>query len=94
LKALDVEPPLILMFALEGVEGAFYHVYNDTFLDELEPFDRPVIKLPHCLIERYSANIADYHRAVRPAFDALWNAVGYSKSRFFDEKSGLWSGRD
>jgi hypothetical protein len=93
LKALDVEPPLILMFALEGVEGAFYHVYNDMFADELVPFDRPIIKLPDCIIEPYSANRADYHRAVRPAFDALWNAVGFSESKFFDENTGLWNGR-
>jgi hypothetical protein len=81
------------MFALEGVEGAFYHVYNDMFADELVPFDRPIIKLPDCIIEPYSANRADYHRAVRPAFDALWNAVGFSESKFFDEDTGLWNGR-
>lgn len=93
LKTLDVDPPLILMFTLEGVKGAFYHVYNDMFFDELEPFDRDVVRLPACLIEEYSVNVADYHRAVRPAFDALWNAVGFSKSRFFNETTGLWNGR-
>ena len=74
--------PLILMFALEGVEGAFYHVYNNVSSDELVPFDRLVIKLPECVIEQYSTDVADYHRAVRPAFDALWNAVGFAKSTF------------
>ena len=92
LRVLDVEPPLILMFALEGVEGAFYHVYNNVSSDELVPFDRLVIKLPECVIEQYSTDVADYHRAVRPAFDALWNAVGFAKSTFFDENTGLWKG--
>jgi hypothetical protein len=80
------------MFTLEGVEGALYHVYDGAFCYDPEPFDRSTVRLPECLIEEYSANIADYHRSIRPAFDALWNAAGYSKSQFFDEDTGLWKG--
>lgn len=91
LKTLGIEPPLILMFTLEGVEGAYYHVI-DQFRDEQIPFDRPVVALPECYVEDFG-NDADYHRAVKPAFDALWNAIGLDGSRFFDKETGLWNGR-
>jgi len=90
LKALGIEPPITVMITLEGIAGAYYHVYNDAFADELVPFDRDVLYLPDCLIGAYGPN-ESYHVAIRPAFDALWNAVGFSASQFFDD-SGLWVG--
>jgi len=92
LRSLDVQPPLVLMLTLEGVAGAFYLVKNDTYFDELQSFDRAIIRLPECIVEEYSANIVDYHRAVKPAFDALWNAIGFPKCLFFDETTGRWRG--
>ena len=53
-----------------------------------ESIDR--LNLPACIIENYGIT-ADYHKVIRPAFDSLWNATGYSKSQFFDE-SGVWVG--
>jgi hypothetical protein len=91
LKTLGIEPPLILMFTLEGVQGAYYNVI-DQFRDEQLPFDRPTIALPECYIENFGSK-ADYHRAVKPAFDSLWNAVGLEGSRFFNKETGLWDGR-
>jgi len=58
---------------------------------QVTPFDRNVIYLPECIIEEYGDD-ASYHRAIKPAFDALWNAVGYSESQFFDDNTGLWNG--
>jgi hypothetical protein len=91
LNTIGIEPPIILLFTLEGVKGAYYHVI-DQLLDEQIPFDRAVIHLPECFIEDFGSD-ADYHRAVKPAFDALWNAVGMAGSRFFDKDTGLWNGR-
>lgn len=91
LKTLGIEPPLILMFNLEGVERAYYPVI-DQFRDERIPFDRPVVALPECYVEDFG-NDADYHCVVKPAFDALWNAIGLDDSRFFDKETGLWNGR-
>lgn len=89
LNSIAVEPPLIMMFSLEGLKGARYFVRNSF---ELPPFDRDVIQLPECVIERFGSD-ADYHRAVKPAFDALWNAAGFSGSKFFDKDTGLWNGQ-
>lgn len=78
------------MFTLEGVKGAYYKVMSD-FLDKYEPpLADKVLFLPECVLEDYGTAL-EYHKAVRPAFDALWNAIGYSKSQFFDE-DGLWVG--
>ena len=46
--------------------------------------------LPECFLEDYG-DVLDHHRVVRPAFDALWNAIGYSRSQFFNDE-GLWVG--
>jgi hypothetical protein len=91
LKALAIQPPLILMITLEGVKGARYFVSNDVFDDD-EPrtFDRDILHLPDCLLTEYGSTQV-CHSAIRPAFDALWNAVGYPKSQFYSE-DGVWTG--
>jgi hypothetical protein len=75
------------MFTFEGVFGAHY-LFSD-WGDE-PPLPEPVLALPECVLEEYGTEI-DHHRAVRPAFDALWNAMGYPKSLLFNE-DGLWDG--
>jgi hypothetical protein len=87
LRDVGVPPPLIIMFTLEGVLGARYVVMSDGFGP---PLREPVLALPECVLEEYGTQI-DHHRAVRPAFDALWNAIGYPKSLLFNE-DGLWDG--
>ena len=91
LKNLGIEPPLVAMVTLEGVEGATYAVQtNNIYDDPIPTLDRPILSLPDCVINEYGSKVL-YHQAIRPAFDALWNAIGYSTSQFFDE-SGLWVG--
>ncbi len=89
LSQLNVPPPLILMVSLEGVGGARYAVQNDVFRDNpVLSLDRML--LPECVLESYG-DVASHHSAIRPAFDALWNAIGYSGSRHFNEE-GVWIG--
>jgi hypothetical protein len=90
LRDLGIAAPLVVMVTLEGVEGAVYAVRDNPFDDPLPVLDRPTMLLPACVINEYGPVLA-YHRAVRPAFDALWNAMGYSASQFFDQ-NGLWVG--
>jgi hypothetical protein len=87
LRDVGVPPPLIIMFTFEGVLGARYVVESDYYGP---PLPEPVLMLPECVLEEYGTEI-DHHRAVRPAFDALWNAIGEPKSPFFNE-DGLWDG--
>lgn len=84
LRALGVPAPLVVMISFEGVRGAVYHVINDNFV----PLSHDLIHLPECLVEDYGETI-DYHRAMRPAFDALWNACNFPRSLFFRD-DGQW----
>jgi hypothetical protein len=90
LKIIGIPVPLIVMFTLEGVGGSYYAVKNNPFRDFQPPLPDKTIFLPECVVEDYGSR-ADYHKAVRPAFDALWNAIGYAESTFFNE-DGQWVG--
>lgn len=80
------------MITLEGMQDAIYAVPNDNDpRGNYQPLPEDLLTLPECVLEDYGTEV-DHHRAVRPAFDALWNAIGYSRSQFFNEE-GLWVGR-
>jgi hypothetical protein len=79
------------MFTLEGVKGARYVVISDPWGEYEPPLPDNILFLPECVLEDYGTAL-EYHKAVRPAFDALWNAIGYSRSQFFNE-DGLWVGK-
>lgn len=91
LRDIGVPPPLIIMFSLEGVSDAYYHVMEDQLAEYQPPLLDEVLYLPECVLEDYGIEL-EYHKAVRPAFDALWNALGYSKSQFYN-KNGFWVGK-
>lgn len=88
LQSLDVPPPIVLMITLQGVRGSRLGVYPRP-LDDLPTINRDVLELPEIIIERYGTDV-DYQRAARPAFDALWNAGGFARSKHFDA-AGKWS---
>lgn len=90
LNNIGISPPCIIMFTLEGVEGARYLVREPMFIEDIHPIDRPCLFLPECILSDFGTD-ADHHRSVKPAFDALWNTMGFSGSQFFNEE-GLWVG--
>ena len=90
LHQIGVPTPLIIMISLEGVGGAFYRVQPNLFHEDDLPIDRPDLFLPECILGDYGSEL-DYHRAVRPAFDTLWNVVGHPHDRYFNEE-GRWDG--
>jgi hypothetical protein len=78
------------MFTLEGVEGAVYAVRQQLFDDSERILDRSLLCLPECVINEYATDL-EYHRAVKPAFDALWNAAGFVSAQTFSA-DGQWIG--
>lgn len=90
LRDLGIPVPIIALISLEGVAGAHYAVIDSFLGDEQPPLPSNLLELTPCVIEEYG-NAGDYCKAFRPAFDNLWNAIGYSKSRFFDEND-VWVG--
>ncbi len=92
LKKLNIPAPLIIMLTLEGVHEASYYVKDYPYIERDISLPEDTLHLPECVLEDYGEEI-DIHRAVQPAFDALWNAIGYSRSEFFNEY-GLWVGNN
>ncbi len=90
LRDLGVPPPLIVLFSLDGVAGVSYVVRQNTWGEPLLNIERDTVLLPACYVDQYGSDI-DYQRAVRPAFDALWNTAGYVNAQSFNQ-DGRWIG--
>lgn len=72
-----------------------YRVILDVGLDDWSfedriPIMQDALELPEIVIEDYGTT-DDYQRALRPAFDALWNAGGYPRCNYFNV-DGVWTG--
>ena len=90
LRDLQVPPPFAVVITLEGVNGAMYWVRRDPYDDNNPPpIEYDPLFLPECLINTYGSNL-EYQQAVRPAFDALWNAAGRSSAQYFTGPNGEW----
>ncbi len=91
LQNIGVQPPLIIMLSLAGVNRIDYSDEDHAryeFDDDLILFDRPQFLLPECVLENYGSD-TDYHMVVKPAFDALWNAIGKPHDPFFNDED-IW----
>jgi hypothetical protein len=87
LKYLNAGAPVIVMITLQDLKGVSLSVSSSNF--KLSPaFDRRNLELPEITIDDFGTPL-DYQRAMRPAFDALWNAAGFARSSYFD-KNGDW----
>jgi hypothetical protein len=76
LSALGIPAPILVMCGLYGVAGVQYATrdnYRDT-IDGPRVFEQETLELPECVIQDYGT-VADYQRALRPALDAIWNAM-------------------
>lgn len=91
LKELDVPPPLVVLLTLDGVAGVRYHIANRDEFHDPHTFDDSIVTLPECHIDEYGT-VESYQRAMRPAFDTLWNSAGASRARSFRE-DGAWAGQ-
>jgi hypothetical protein len=87
-KQLGVPLPLIVMMTLFGVKG--YGIATGSTWSNFRPthtIDRDALLLPDVLIEDYNTP-ADV--ALKPIFDALWQAGGMNGCQHYNEK-GHWS---
>jgi Putative DNA-binding domain len=90
LQKLNVAPPFIVMISLLEVRGAILGVGNSAYFDLNDPIRQNELLLPEILISQFGTP-QDYQKNLRPAFDALWNAGGFSKSQHF-AADGTWTG--
>jgi hypothetical protein len=93
-KQLGVEPPLSICLSIIGARGYFLNVDQRLLFAAIpgQPtnrFDRDRIELRDFVIEKFDIDAA---QVMRPSFDAIWNAAGWSESFNYDE-SGKWVGQ-
>jgi hypothetical protein len=89
LRAVQVPPPFLISVALLGMQGVKLLPQRSLFIDfDGAPIDRDLIVLPEVLCETYEP---DGFTLLRPIFDAVWNACGYSHSWSYDGE-GNWKG--
>ncbi len=83
-KELGMEPPVFIMLSLVGVKG--YGIFSEwTQYEDTYRFDRDTLLLPDTVMESYD-NPAD--KLLQPALDAMWQAAGYERCRYY--KEGRW----
>ncbi len=88
-KELQVSAPLAISMALLGCRGSFLHVNERLMSDNGGTIDRDVAILPDVVIESLDVEVS---KAIKPAFDALWNACGFPGSFNYDDR-GDWKPR-
>jgi hypothetical protein len=89
LQALNVPPPFVVMLTLEGIADRVVRVRTPMYPRESEPiYYEHHAMFPEVLISDYGT-AADYQRALRPIFDALWNMGGKPRAETYDQ-NGNW----
>lgn len=87
---LGVTPPVLVMLTLVGVAGLNVTRNQDEFMSQPSPIDRDVLMVPEMLVEDFPNKVDG---VLRPIFDAVWNAAGYSACPNYDE-GGNWLSKD
>lgn len=87
LKSLDIQMPLVFLLSITGGKGIY--MTTDGWMSGYDsvPLDRDLALFPDVLIESYEA---DLPKALRPAFDSVWNACGIPQSLNYDS-DGNWN---
>lgn len=89
LRGLNVPTPIFLFLTLMGVkEHKIPHSSNWFRGFESPPIGRDVLQLPELIIDDYPIKVGPI---LRPMFDSLWNAGGYSKDPYY-ATDGTWNG--
>ncbi len=90
-QAINMPLPLVMMVTLTGVEGYSIQLPpGSNFVEVGELFDRDILVVPEVIIDSYQHE-ANPSVILRPCFDAVWNASGWSRSMNYDA-NGAWRG--
>ncbi len=88
-NALNIDPPIVAMLTLLGMQGRLMGSGQRWGYDRETPFDASEILCPDVLID----DISQAAEAIAfPIVNLAWNAAGYEQSVFYDE-SGNWLGK-
>jgi hypothetical protein len=84
-RDLGLADAAILFLSLLRFRGVALYPAN-PYVSHGRQIDRSEILLPDILVE---GPVPDFGRLLKPAFDILWQAAGYSGSRHYDQ-NGIW----
>jgi hypothetical protein len=93
MKALshaDVPPPMLAMEAGVRMHNTIVSAGPRFNPIQVQPLSKPDIVLPVITLDNYG-QINDYRKALRPIFDAVWNAAGHEASPSYGP-DGRWLG--
>jgi hypothetical protein len=85
LKSLDVGLPFIVFLTLVDVKG-YLMATKSFFQEESFEIDRDILLLPEVIVDSYDIKP---EVVLKPAFDAIWNACGFSNSLNYNDKGGM-----
>jgi hypothetical protein len=88
LQRADVPLPAYVMLAGTRMRGTYVIKGLPAPIEVKALPLRNRFELPPTIIEDYST-IDDYRQALKPLFDAVWNAAGYESSQSYDQ-DGKW----
>lgn len=85
LNSLDISCPIVITVSYLKIKGFNMDSYNYNYISQ-HPVDRDHLFFPEVLINDYSEQI---ELVIKPIFDSLWQAFGFSKCRHYNDK-GEW----
>lgn len=88
LKDLSVGMPIFAFLTLVGTKG-YVMGLDQSCRDRGNIIEKDILLIPEIVIENFDFEV---EKILKPWFDAVWNACGFSCSKNFDE-SGKWIGR-
>lgn len=77
---LNIQPPVFIMLSVLGVRGYTMYLSPGAF-ETGDPIDRDMLIVPEVMVENFSSDPA---QLLKPAFDVIWNATGFSGSGSYD----------
>jgi hypothetical protein len=89
LSRAQVPPPMIVLLAAFRMTGSYVAPSQHDPRREIVHLRKSDMFFPPITIENY-ATLEDYRLALRPIFDALWNAAGYPGSPSYNV-NGQWA---
>ena len=84
LNELTVEPPFVVFLTLVGVKGyeIDFNPLHRRINREAFKIDRDVLIIPEVLLEGFDDSPP---KVLKPIFDSVWNACGFSRSFSYDD---------
>ena len=82
LRAMGVQPPIVLLVSLLGVKG-YTMLVRDGFPMRSHSIDRDHLLLPERVVEDYDDSS---QHILRPLFDSIWNACGFPRSLNYNDE--------